>query len=356
MLRQCIRCLKFKRWSNDPEQSEFNDEHVFPETIGGAFLIPNMCKKCNSELGKLVDTPFVNSPKILFERNRYNLTRDGRDIQNPFKGRIYESNGKKYKIDFDENGNIVRHFFPVLPSKGTVLPGEKFTISFDVKDEANVPEMIQKFLKRNGLSAAVYIQGEPERTHHPEEERTETSPNAPIMLGLVKIAYEFTATYIPSYIDDELAAEYRRTLEKGEFSEKITELINPPKEILLNLAEVIGERIYIPDQESHWAFLFYAPNVGLMCIVKIFDIANTFIMSVDKRFNAQTFFLGVNNFITSKYQLFTLGELTHTHLELKTNTPVSPDTTIDIHNTPLYYSQNEIFAKCISEISSYSAP
>jgi hypothetical protein len=51
---KCIFCKKEKT------TAEFSSEHVFPESIGGSFLIDTVCRGCNSELGNKVDSKLAD--------------------------------------------------------------------------------------------------------------------------------------------------------------------------------------------------------------------------------------------------------------------------------------------------------
>ena len=43
---KCIIC------KNPKDEKDFNEEHVFPDSIGGEYKIHNVCKDCNGHLGK----------------------------------------------------------------------------------------------------------------------------------------------------------------------------------------------------------------------------------------------------------------------------------------------------------------
>lgn len=45
----------------DNQEEDFNEEHVFPESIGGKYKIHTVCKECNSHFGKIIDNKFINS-------------------------------------------------------------------------------------------------------------------------------------------------------------------------------------------------------------------------------------------------------------------------------------------------------
>ena len=59
-MRRCIICKEYK------EESEFNLEHVFPESIGGEYTINMVCSDCNSHFGSNVDNKFLNSGVIRY--------------------------------------------------------------------------------------------------------------------------------------------------------------------------------------------------------------------------------------------------------------------------------------------------
>lgn len=53
-MKKCIICLEEK------EVTSFGEEHVIPETIGGNYIINNVCNSCNSNLGQKVDIKIIN--------------------------------------------------------------------------------------------------------------------------------------------------------------------------------------------------------------------------------------------------------------------------------------------------------
>jgi len=99
-LKYCIFCFR-----SDLEV-EFSKEHIFPQSIGGTLFINEVCKICNSALGRYIDKEVLKLPDILdaFEKlniphnksgitkNYYKITGIADDIQLPFifKGKGYE--------------------------------------------------------------------------------------------------------------------------------------------------------------------------------------------------------------------------------------------------------------------------
>ena len=77
---KCIFCKEEK------SADQFSDEHVFPEAIGGSFIIRNMvCRPCNSKLGMEVDSKLADH--FLVRLIRYELGLFGKKgkMRLPFK-------------------------------------------------------------------------------------------------------------------------------------------------------------------------------------------------------------------------------------------------------------------------------
>ena len=64
---KCIICKTPK------DEKDFNEEHVFPDSIGGEYKIHNVCKDCNSHLGKTIDSKFIKSGVIRATNHDLNI-------------------------------------------------------------------------------------------------------------------------------------------------------------------------------------------------------------------------------------------------------------------------------------------
>lgn len=92
----------------------------------------------------------------------------------------------------------------------------------------------------------------------------------PIIFEGLKVAYEFTATVLPAYIDDKWSLEYAKFLETGKMSDFIKEKIDGISS---------NQKIWLADYEQlsqfpihlHLIYLRSYKDLGLVCIVKIFN-------------------------------------------------------------------------------------
>ena len=89
-MRQCIFCRMNKI------ETEFNDEHMFFDALGGGAgenVIKNVCRDCNSLFGSRVDAIFLDHE--LTKVIRFVLKIRGRNgVPNPFKG---------IKVNYDDS-------------------------------------------------------------------------------------------------------------------------------------------------------------------------------------------------------------------------------------------------------------
>lgn len=100
-IKYCIFC--FRKNTELP----FNREHIIPQNVGGNLFIDDVCRDCNSNLGRFIDIQILKYPEILkaFEhlqmphnkegilKNYYKITGKSGDLEIPA---IYQ-NGK-YKM------------------------------------------------------------------------------------------------------------------------------------------------------------------------------------------------------------------------------------------------------------------
>lgn len=195
----CIFCEQMK---------ESSVEHIIPKSLGNKILtINNVCKQCNSKMGKNIDGPFVNNP--LISMYRYNLKLGGYTGKVP---NVFEK-GK------DSDGKIIysdNHFRPKLVPE-VVNNDRGFSISAGSKEEAY--EIGVKKLKRLGAAESEII------NFVNELENTEVQIVQPkvhykfevnfqdIEIGFLKIAYELTYKLIgKDYDNDDLRSDIRSVL------------------------------------------------------------------------------------------------------------------------------------------------
>lgn len=86
-------------WSSDPDGEHRREvEHVISSAIGGNLEVPG-CAKCNRALGRIVDRPILDDPRVLIRRATYAIqpirrrrTFDVRDLA--ITGRLSVGGGK----------------------------------------------------------------------------------------------------------------------------------------------------------------------------------------------------------------------------------------------------------------------
>jgi hypothetical protein len=349
--RKCIICANFKNFSNDPEISEFNEEHVFPATIGGRYVIRSVCKKCNKEvLGDKIDTPFANNKLILLERRQHKLQRGVRGIKNPLKDEPpIIIDGNKFRLTVDENGNPKKVLIPQIPKRGEIKLGEKFDISIDKSEIHNIPHIIEQKAKELGIDPSDIILGNTIETHHPEMKYESSFSNNTILFAFVKIAYEFTVSQIPEYIDDEGAKEFLTVIKSLKFQGSIIQKVNPPADIIDPIYNLFLPHLYVPYPNAHIVFLTYIENIGLVFFAKVFGIPQICIMSADSKFRKGGYILGVNDFKKKKFKLFEAVKIKKYHVGIKTDYGQHQALTKE----GIYDLEGKLVLKNIDEINTY---
>ena len=180
--RICIICRKSKA------KSEFNIEHIIPESIGNKnLIIDSVCKECNSKLGTKVDYEITNN--IISQLDRFINKSRGKSgkIPNPFR------KGKT------KDGKIVYCDKNLKPRLATEVEFDSETGRYSISTSSmkEAVEIIDKKLKRSGKPPLTDEQIEELRKSVKSEKirptiRMSTSVDFyKIRMGFIKIAYEF---------------------------------------------------------------------------------------------------------------------------------------------------------------------
>lgn len=74
---RCIICLK------ELPREMANEEHIFPEALGGMLVIREVCRECNSHLGRFVDKPLVDNWLMQAKRMLLGLPGKSGRVPNP---------------------------------------------------------------------------------------------------------------------------------------------------------------------------------------------------------------------------------------------------------------------------------
>lgn len=129
-------------------------EHIFPDAIGGTLITNNVCKSCNDKLGHSVDYHLVNHLLIQFDRMLLKIRGKSGIIPNPLgKGVLASDQQQRVDYRFNKEGEPQElYLFPRVEKISKDDGTETLRISVDQKDEAKLPLLVNKVLKRNGAS------------------------------------------------------------------------------------------------------------------------------------------------------------------------------------------------------------
>ncbi|MBN2571541.1 MAG: HNH endonuclease [Ignavibacteriales bacterium] len=275
---KCILCCK------DFDNSKKTEEHIFPESIGGNICLWEMCKNCNSHLGKNVDAPMINNFQIEAKRQLLKLSGKKGHIPNPLEDGVLSSDpSQKVKYKF-KNG---------LPDSLYIVPNFKYRqdengnntiqIILDKKDEHKLPEILEKIKKRtskNGkpveFSNIKKFEG---RDENPWMKMTKIFNLYDWQRCVIKIAYEMTYRKLGvNYLYNPIAIRIRELLKKEKIDK--TDLEDAKLKGNINLANASFNISFVDDPNC--LYVVFLPIDGkLICLVRIFDVFEGFIITDD---------------------------------------------------------------------------
>lgn len=296
----CIICRK--------EKDKFNDEHVFPDSIGGYYHIKTVCTDCNSRLGTTVDNRLTNHVFIEFKRHALELKGKKGRIPNPLEGihTIKSDSEQKVLLKTDNDGELRPILVPKF--KTDPLNPSNFSLALDKSDEGKAKDIIAKYAKRNQIPSNQINYETTETSEFPLLSATLKIDIKAFRIALLKIAYEFTVDQVPSYFNDVMAVRIAEVLCSGnddDLIEKITMIGNGfEKEFFSPLEPFLSL-----DDLSHYVIL-HESNHGLLCLVRIFDTFTMgFLMSETKGFLVQNILIGHNDIRGKRFEVFNSTEM-----------------------------------------------
>jgi len=206
----CIFCGK------KLDKSEYADEHVFPDAIGGLLVLKNrVCKPCNDKLGHSVDTHLVNHGLVSLTRLVHGLKGKSGKVPNPFeKGVLSNDKTQKVRYEFTDAGKPKRTY--LVPQLNINKKNNAVEVSFEIdeSDRKKIPSILRKLAKRNNVSISEEQIEEALRT--PCEEFQPTIINSmqfdldKYRKAILKIGYELGCYWLgDEYYDDPVAAGLR---------------------------------------------------------------------------------------------------------------------------------------------------
>lgn len=215
-MKKCIICFKEK------EINEFNEEHIFPEAIGGNLKIYDCCKLCNSKMGAIIDSELTNNEYI--QIIRFLLKIKGKNgIINPFnlllnsafegiKGKlIFEKSGKYSKFEIIQKTTIETEKSIQIVCDSDNMEGMLKTINKKIA-KSNQPPFTIEDLRKNTTSIP-----HPKLNYINIIINQENDDKALIYLipELLKITYELGYYHFKEkYLDDPTSIAIRNAIEE----------------------------------------------------------------------------------------------------------------------------------------------
>ncbi len=286
-MKYCIICRELK--------DDFKDEHVIPDSIGGYYHIYNVCKKCNSNLGEKVDTKLINHKFIEFQRHLLKLKGKKGHIPNPFEGTHQLENEPEQKVKLEYNNGVFQPY--LLPKiKDDDLIENGFTIVIDKRDKDKAQQIIDKILSRHGIpkdkvKTESWIENESKPIIHIQQ----AIDIKDFKIGILKIAYEFAIDSIPEYYKDDMSIKIAKILKNCSI-DKLNDIkflgSGFDKDILKPLAPFFD----FENVEKHYLILASLRNIGLICLVNLFNAFSiAILLSNNSQYLDNNFIVGIND-------------------------------------------------------------
>lgn len=209
----CIFC------GNKNETTEYADEHVFPDAIGGLLVLKGkVCKPCNDRLGHSVDNHLVNHGLVSFQRLLYGLKGKSGKVPNPFeKGMLSNDPTQKIRYEFTDDGKPKRTYLVPQFNATKQENALEVSLNIDESDRKKIPSILRKLAKRNNLS--ISNEQIDEALRIPSEEFQPTIRNSMMVdldkyrKAILKIGYELGCYWLgDEYYDDPVASCLREAI------------------------------------------------------------------------------------------------------------------------------------------------
>lgn len=284
-----------------------SDEHIIPKAIGGYLHTWDVCKECNSKFGDNVDSLLVDHYFIQWERYFQQLKGESKsEVPNPLEGTRIAKDGEKYRVTNDKGvitPHVIQHFS--MSDDGKVV-----RLTIDPKDQQNAMRMMEKYCNRRGIP---FDKGQISVS----EIKTSTSPSFEIQteidisafrLGILKIAYEFTACLIPNYVKDSLAQVISSILHDAD-TEGLKKLIISSGFSEDIFQKCFGQYVDFSRRDRHYIWLHNFEN-ELYCFVKLFNVFSVGIKMSDINYPEVEFpIFAFNDISKNDFDLYSLPEL-----------------------------------------------
>lgn len=301
---KCIICRNVK------EDSDFSDEHVIPDSLGGYYHIYTVCKSCNSKLGENVDAPLVNHKLSEIYRFSQEIVGKSGKLPNPFSGTFSHKDtpNRKARIDINKKRELELYYPPETiwqEVDGRLI----LSIAVDPKDENKINKILAKTLSRKNIDLSNIVIGEKkiEIDTSPITVKWEINLNE-FKIGLLKIAYEYATDIIPNYLDDDTAFLISKIL-KDANHEDVNKYVKIGNGLQHEIWEPFGKFLNF-NSNSHYLLLASDESRGLVCLIKLHDLfAVGVTLSSQEYLSEGEMHVGINSQEKKKFIKLTSQEL-----------------------------------------------
>lgn len=301
-MQECIICRKVK--------TEFSDEHVIPDSIGGYYHIYTVCKTCNSNLGDSVDNNLINHKFIEFQRHLLKIKGKKGNIPNPFAGTHTMENDPNQKVRLEDNNGIFEpYIIPNINDEKILENG--FTIVVDKRDEGKINQITDKILARNGIPKdKVKTESRVENEKRPVIHITQKIDIKDFKIGVLKIAYEFAVDNIPNFYNDSNAIKIAKILETGNLSE-IDKVKFAGSGFDSEILKPFAHFFDFQNDKKHYLVLISVKEIGLMCFVNLFNAISIGVLLSDNTdyISDSNFIVGINDIEAKSFEIKKANEV-----------------------------------------------
>jgi len=261
----CIICRE--------ETTDFSDEHVIPEALGGYYHIYSVCRSCNSKLGSSVDSKLVNHQFADFQRYLLGLKGKSNKLPNPFSGthHLAEDETKKVQLRLDENNKPIPYTITSVCYEKSVseIGSTKVSILLDASDGKKLDGILHKIAKKLQVPIEQFegIDRSIKTTQSPYIKCTLSIDLSNFKIGLLKIAYEFAVDTVDAFFSDPSAIEISGILSAAKYG-SVDEYVTIGSGFDHTLFDSMKDYFDL-ESKKHYLVLIGSKSDGLCCLIHL---------------------------------------------------------------------------------------
>lgn len=245
---KCIFCQKEINVSNQ------SAEHIIPRFLGGNYVLDNVCKKCNNEMGSDFEGKLGNNIIIQFLQAFYLLKR-----RKSKKAIVPNLNLKinNMAIVCDDEGHMFYQVHPRFTDDGDKNINAIFDARMSRENSVNMLDTrVSRLNKKNNRENLGYdVKREVQKLEQGQQEELKLELDMKMIFQLFcKIAYEFASKALGSdYLNDEKAVVLRNAIQKGDFAyEDIDKYVLEGGFDKIKLQKIIEKVLYVLDTNTRY--------------------------------------------------------------------------------------------------------